>query len=139
MIIGISAYVCGSCAVGSIANVGGCKNPVDVLKQVCSAELGKLSQFRKEYPKLTCFYVFCAGPEVPKEHPNGSHHSKAHWLTYGTDLARYITENKLGEIVTLGPKFNAKHHPNTTAQVWVWSPNQKAVEKWWEKHQTSGD
>lgn len=131
----VGGWVCGSCAVVSISYVGFCKNPVDVISQFCEHELGKRTAFRDTYPKLTCFYIFCAGPEVPSTAPNGSHHSKDHWPRYGTELAEYIVKHKLGEIGTVSPKLNAKHHPTTTAQVWIWSPDQEAVEAWWNKLQ----
>lgn len=133
--IGLTNYMCGSCAVSSISNVGGCKNPVDVLEKFCKTELGEIDSYRKVYSKLVCYYVWCAGPEVKSTEPGGSHHSKDHWPRYGTELAQYIVDHKLGDVVTLGPKHNIKHHPSTTAQVWAWSPDQKAMEDWWTKRQ----
>lgn len=131
----IKTYVCGSCAVSSMSNVGSYTGPVEVLKAFCKNELGVLNEFRNSYALLVNFYVFCAGPEVKSTEKGGSHHSKDHWPKYGTELAEYIKTHKLGEIVTLGPKKNAKHHPTTTAQLWAWSPKQKAVEEWWTKQQ----
>jgi hypothetical protein len=86
--------------------------------------------FVRSLGTLTCFYAFVAGPEVPATAPGGSHHSKA-WVKYGTEFAEFIRENKLGEVVTVGPKPNKKHHPKSTAQAWLWSPDQSAVEAWW--------
>ena len=132
--ITINQYVCGSCAVASIATIGSCTGPEDVLKRFCKTELGERSSYRKDYRILTSYYVFCAGPEVTSKAKGGSHHSKDHWPRYGTELAAYILSNGLGEVVTVGPKKNLKHHKDTTAQVWVWSPDQKAMERWWDTH-----
>jgi hypothetical protein len=131
----INTYVCGSCAVASIANVGEHHNPKEVLKIFCGQTLGVKSSFKPSYSKLQCFYIFCAGPEVKSSEPGGSHHSKNHWPRYGTEFAQYLIEHKLGEIVTVGPKVNLRHHPSTTAQLWAWSPDQKALETWWEAEQ----
>jgi hypothetical protein len=133
----LKTYFGGSCAVSAIQNLGSHKNAEDALKSFCSLELGiKDPVFNPSgaYSKLACFYVFSAGPEVPKDHPNGSHHSKD-WTRYGTEFAQFITDNSLGEIVTVGPKFNVKHHPKTTAQVWLWNPNQTTLEAWWDAYQ----
>ena len=128
----IATYICGSCAVAGIQGIGDYKSPEEVLKLLCQQELGKIDgKFKVEYSKLTTYYIFCAGPEVKSTEKGGSHHSKDHWPKYGTEFAKFLVDNKLGEVVTVGPKFNAKHHPTTTAQVWAWSPDQKAVEEWW--------
>jgi len=128
----IEQFVCGSCAVGSLEGIGEHKNPEDVLRNFCYNQLGIRTKYRKTYSTLTCFYVFCAGPEVKSNEKGGSHHSKNHWPKYGTELAQYITDNELGDIVTIGPKKNLKHHKTTTAQAWIWSPDQKALERWWD-------
>lgn len=131
----IQTYFGGSCAVSAIKNLGIHSNAEDAMKAFCSTELGVIDEYfgRNVYGTLACFYVFSAGPEVPKNHPNGSHHSKD-WTRYGTEFAQFITDNKLGEIVTVGPKFNAKHHKTTTAQVWLFNPDQKAMEAWWSAY-----
>lgn len=126
----VTDYTAGSCAIMSLEKIGSCSGPVEVLTTLCESELGKLHKFRDTYGTLACFFVFSAGPEV-----KGFGHSKSHWLRYGTEFAKYLVDNKLGEVVTLGPKRNLKHHPKTTAQIWVWSPDQKAVEKWWTNQQ----
>lgn len=128
-------YVCGSCAVTSISSLGSCKNPIDALQQFCKVELGVPNCYTPSYGKLTCYYIFCAGPEVKSTEVGGTHHSKDHWPKYGTEFAQFLIDNKLGEVVTLGPKKNLRHHPTSTAQVWAWSPDQTALEEWWNKHQ----
>ena len=130
----IDTFVCSSCAVASIANIGDHKDPVDVLKKFCYSQLGVRSKYKKNYSILTCYYIFCAGPEVKQGQKGGTHHSKNHWPKYGTELAAYIVDNELGEVATVGPKKNLKHHKTSTAQVWAWSPNQKALEKWWDEN-----
>ncbi len=126
----IRTYFGNSCAVSAISELGDLKNAKEAMKIFCRHELGSKDDFGSVYSKLACFYVFSAGPEVPAGQPGSSHHSKA-WVRYGTEFAEFIEENELGEIATTGQKKNLKHHPSTTAQVWIWSPDQKALEKWW--------
>lgn len=130
----ISEYVAGSCAVAGISDLGRHTGATAAMIDFCKSQLGagrtKFSKADKRtYPTLTTFYVFCAGPEEP-----GHGHSKK-WVRYGTEFAAFIKKHKLGEVVTVGPKPNAKYHATTTAQVWLWSPDQKAVETWWTKYQ----
>jgi hypothetical protein len=127
----IDEYVCHSCAVGSIANVGSCQNAEMVMRRFCELQLGTNSGYRKNYPLLNAFYVFCAGPEVKSNEKGGTGHSVDHWPRYGTEFAQYLIDNGLGGVATLPAKKNAKHHPTSTAQTWLWSPDQTAVEKWW--------
>jgi len=133
----IQDYVAGSCAIMGIKDLAlNHTNANAAMVTFCCLQLGTINKFRPNLEvgkmgKLANFYVFSCGPEVPHDHPNGSHHSKAHWLKYGTEFAQFILDNKLGELVTLGPKFNMKQHPRTTAQIWVWSPDQTALEQWW--------
>jgi hypothetical protein len=127
MSLDISTYVAASCTTSSIAGLGLMINPRNALRDLCMKELvmveGPYSRSSSKYRILVPFYVFTAGPEVP-----GFGHSKP-WVRYGTEFAAYLREHNLGEVATV----NMKHHPKTTCQVWIWSPDQKAVEKWWEE------
>ena len=120
----ISSSVGESCAVSAIANLSWHNGPADALKSFCKQELGKIDkQFgRSRYWTLASFYVFSAGPEY-----NGSR--------YGTNLAKYIEDNELGVVVTPGKFKNSRHHPNSNCQAWIWHPDQKALEKWWNAEQ----
>lgn len=131
----IKTYFNASCAVSAIEDLGSCKNAADAMNQFCTLELGKpdASGWNTFFTELASFYTFVAGPEVPKNHPNGSHWSRDHWVRYGSEFAQFIVDNKLGTVITLGQKYNFKHHPKTTAQVWLWNPDVKAVQEWWAK------
>lgn len=125
-----SGWLGGSCAAIAIGNLGACKGPEDAMKTFCKSQL-VLDNSRygggTTFNILYTFYTFIAGPEVP-----GSYHSKT-WVKYGTEFATFLKREKLGLVVTLPKKLNTKHHPDTTCQVWLWSPDQKAVEKWWKE------
>lgn len=50
----------------------------------------------------------------------------------GVRLAKYIKMNKFGKVYAT----KARTNPNTRCKikVWVWSPNDKNLKKWWNKH-----
>jgi hypothetical protein len=125
----------GSCAVTAIVSLSRHTDAVDAMKTFCGRELGRLDGFIAKYAKLAAYYVFTAGPEVKPGEQGSSHWSVAGWTKYGTEFAQFIRDNNLGEIVTVGPKYNMKHHPTTTAQVWLWNPDQNAMEAWWSTMQ----
>lgn len=131
--LGVGTYLCSSCAGSGISGLGSFDNPKEAMLAFCISELGSSTGFTAQhFALLTPFYVFIAGPEVPRDHPNGSHHSKL-WVKYGTEFAAFIIENGLGEIATTPAKFNLKFHPTSTCQVWLWSPDQDAMVKWYKK------
>lgn len=122
----IATYICSSCAVASIADLGSHKNALDAMTTFCRSQLGvRDGSFIMNYSKVVNTYIFCAGPEEP-----GHGHSK-NWVKYGTEFAEFIRTNDLGSIVTTGAAKNLKHHPDTTCQTWAWSPDQKKLEAWW--------
>lgn len=132
----VQSYFSGSCAVSGILDLGNHKNALAAMKAFCVKELagaGRYVSSKASFPMLTPYYVFVAGPEV-----SGKDHSK-NWVKYGTEFAAYIAENGLGDVATVGPKKNLRYHPDTTCQVWAWSPNQKAVEKWWTEHKNKDE
>jgi hypothetical protein len=135
----IGTYCCGSCAIGSLESIGQHANAEEVFSIFCQSQLGIPDRYtpNKQYAKLITFYIFCAGPETPKEQ-GGNHHSKDHWPKYGTEFAQFLIDNNLGMVGTLGARENVKHHKGFTAQLWMWAPNQEACESWWTDYQKNG-
>ena len=112
-----------TCTCYNISNLGMGKNAHNALAEVCAGHSKYNGWSRK--PKLNTLpahFVFSAGPE-----DKGHGHSKE-WVKYGTEFAAYIVEHKLGKIVTLPKIKNKKHHPDTYCQVWLWQPDQEAME-----------
>ena len=132
----ITTYVAGSCAGSFIQGLGSNANALAAMQRFCSLELtsGESAFGRPaKYQPLAAFYIFIAGPEVAAGQPGSSHHSKA-WVRYGTEFAEFIKTHDLGEVVTLGPKLNLKHHASTTCQIWMWNPIQEVLAKWWTEN-----
>lgn len=54
----------------------------------------------------------------------------------GEVFARFIQENRLGEVVTITPAMNLGYHPESQVQAWMWVPDQKALNAWAKVHAT---
>jgi len=127
---------CGSCAGQSISNLGSHKDPVDAMVAFCKNQLliggsgytpfGTQSK-NPGFTLLCPHFVWIAGPEVPGK----GHSSPSKWYAYGTEFAAYIEKYGLGKVATTGPIINYKYHPDTTCQIWIWTPDQKAMEAWY--------
>lgn len=131
----IETYVCSACTTGSIASLGTQKDAKSAMLNFCKSQLiSAPNRFdppdASRFQTLISFYIFTAGPEE-----KGHGHSQP-WVKYGTEFAAYIRKNKLGKIATCPAKLNLKHHPKTTCQTWLWSPDQEAMEAWWTKQTT---
>lgn len=130
----ITGWLCDSCACVGLQDLGMEKDAPTAMRRFCELQLvaqaTKYSTPVTKYNDLEAFYIFIAGPEEP-----GSYHSKK-WTRYGTEFAAFITDNKLGTVVTPGKAPNRKHHPTTTCQTWVWCVDKEALIKWWEKKET---
>lgn len=135
----IGSFVCGSCAVGDMRSIGSHNSAKEVMAIFCKSQLGmnKNRYGAVPYQSLIAFYIFCAGPEVRSDEKGGNHHSKDHWVRYGSELADYLVLNGLGVVVTAGQKENIKHHVGFTCQLWIFSPDQKACERWWDTYQAT--
>jgi len=55
----------------------------------------------------------------------------------GRKLSKYITDNKLGDVIKTNPKTNPNSGNRVT--VWVWAINETALLKWWNKNKPSND
>jgi hypothetical protein len=133
----VKDYVSGSCAGGEIISLSTQKDAKDAMRCFCRAVLGArggptTGLYRSSsQPKYNCtasHYVFIAGAEKDSD---GGKTQKA-WPNYGSDFAQYILDEKLGLIATLPKTRNRKYHPETTCQIWIWQPDQLALEKWWD-------
>lgn len=132
MAANIKDYVCGSCAGGEIISLSTHSNATDAMIHFCKTVLGLPGGVRtgfyksKTSPSYNCtsaHYVFIAGPE------EGTGRG---WPKYGTEFAQFITDHKFGLVATLPPIKNRKYHPDTSCQIWIWQPDQAALEAWWE-------
>jgi ribosomal protein S27AE len=119
-------WVGGSCAAHSIDNLGSMTDAESAMVSFYKSQIGTKGKWSVDSNILACHYIFIAGPEV-----KGKGHSKE-WVKYGTEFAAFIRAHKLGRLVTLPKVVNKRYHPDTNCQVWLWQPDQKALEAWWK-------
>lgn len=56
---------------------------------------------------------------------------------YGSALAAYIKEHKLGTVVGSPAKFNTRNEPTHSDRVWVWAPDFENLKVWWAANRTA--
>lgn len=140
----------GSCAVQGITGLSSYRdNPFGAMKDFCervivpakpSGAFATKAQTSgpRQYMKAYAHYIFCSGPEgfqeeQAKRWPSRSEAENT-YSYYAIPFAAYIKKYRLGHVATVPRCLNTKFHPTTTCQVWVWQPNQKNLERWYERH-----
>lgn len=108
----ISIKGTGSCAISTIDGIG-YTAPELVIKDFCKKTLLNVAREAKGIP--FAHYTFCAGPG-----------------TYGVKLAKYIEDNSLGQVATLGQIINPLYGGDHMCQAWLWNPNRAGLIAWWE-------
>ena len=114
------------CGVRELNNLSGGNSPKEVVQQLCNGGEYLYDQsILRENPRARqergryAFIIFSqAGP------PRTTH--------YGTDLAKFITKNRLGTVTESPYKIN----PNTgnKLRVWIWALDPVGITKWWKKN-----
>jgi hypothetical protein len=69
--------------------------------------------------QLYCFYLFTAA-------------LTSYSRPYGAEFAAYILTHKLGKVAEAPAVQNEAFHPDHKNQAWLWAPDVKALEKWWD-------
>ena len=85
--------------------------------------------------RLYSFYVFTAAVASPNR-GDTSYLSKV-GEDYGSKFAKFILDNKLGEITESPIRQNQAFHEDHSNRLWIWAPDQKMIEKWWEAEKKS--
>lgn len=115
------------CAMEEIDKLASFQNdPKGAMVSFCKSNLGrpvewKIRMSSGDYGRagaLYSFYFFTAAVYGKK-------------ANYGQQFADFITENKLGAIVTTPVMTNMAFHTDHGNQVWIWMPDVKALTAWW--------
>lgn len=87
----------------------------------------------KARPEALYSFYFFSGPVY---HTTRWDHTTP-WETdaYVDKFARFIEEHQLGELTKSPLKVNAAFHVDHANQMYIWSPDVKALKKWWEQYQ----
>lgn len=113
----INLTVMNCCGLKELTQVGNVNNPADYLDALCL----------RVKPGSTCAYFIF----TQATNPLSMDHDKE---SYGWQLANFITENQLGDIVGVaGPDVNPNSFNYIT--MFTWRPNEPAIKKWFlERH-----
>lgn len=118
-----------SCAIQEIVNLKHGKDAKsnmfsfcqqNLLPGICkffSARNGDLAPLTAHGENIFCFYLFTANVE---------------YATYGQDFAKFITDHKLGKLITTEALPNVAYHGGGKCQAWIWTPDAKALRAWYE-------
>lgn len=115
----------GCCAVKELVDISTEPTPEAVLREaIHSHDLPN----RKYYTKGQSPFIFFTS--VVERHAKD--HTPSMSDTYGQDLADYIKQERLGEVITtLPPQLN---YTGNIVKVWLWMPNYGALWAWDDEH-----
>ena len=128
------------CAYSEITGLSSHTTPKDAMITFCRANLNQ-AESRVMYHtapstqnRLYSFYLFSAAIATPTR--------KDTYLSnigddYGSKFAKFILENKLGEIVESPLRPNMAFHEDHSNKIWIWATDQGMIEKWWEAEKKS--
>lgn len=91
-----------------VSEIDGLQSPVKTLKDVCDEYF--ISEVGRTYVIFTDVF----------------------YSTKGERLVKYIKLNKLG--VIYGTKYKTNINSGNMIKLWVWSPHDRNLKKWWKKH-----
>lgn len=119
-----------TCGVQEIVGLSYHPTAKDAMFTFCKMSLRKKPKYHGyEFDSegtLYCFYLFTAAL---------TKYSKP----YGEEFAAYIVDHKLGEVVSPDPVLNEAFHPDHKNQAWLWAPDVKALEEWYDKQGHKAD
>lgn len=143
---GVNLYGTQCCGTQEITSLNTHESPEKAMLRFCELTLKKGgSALRYGYsnsakPLLYSHYTFTAAvydkecsafASYERSYPKKIDPEFGQYMPYGAQFAKFIQENKLGEVVTTSPKINKLYHPDHKVQIWIWTPDQDAIEAWY--------
>lgn len=144
---GVNVYATQCCGTMEISNLSSHKTPEEAMLRFCELTLKKGgAALRYGYtgsmdkPLLYSHYNFTAAIYDPdcssykqyaQAYPDKIDPETKLYAPYGHKFAQFIRDNKLGTIATTEPRVNKLYHPDHKVQMWIWTPDQDAVEAWY--------
>lgn len=114
------------CGVKEIANLQLSKNSMEAMKAILNGpQVGFQFSNRKRAPKRLGQLFFTQADQT------GENHRK----NYGYHFADYIRNQKLGVVVEAAKLAPNPNYPRGhQIKIWIWTPDPKALWKWWKKN-----
>jgi len=115
-------------------------SPEEAMEAFCRANLedGKslaYKGYRCQPRTLYSFYMFTGSIPITGKVSN-------EWVVelgfvpidrdYGPKFAKFIVEKGLGSVTESPPVPNKAFHPDHANVIWIWAPDKKAIDGWWE-------
>ncbi len=128
------------CAWQEISNLSQHPTPEDAMKSFCELNFGaaesrvKYHTMQSLQNHLYSFYLFSTAVNTPGTEKESSYLPKF-GTDYGSKFAKFIQENKLGTVVESPMMVNAAFHADHSNVVWIWAPDEAAIQKWWADSQ----
>jgi hypothetical protein len=117
------------CAIQEIGSLCGYKgNPRLAMVDFCRESILRQVKYRGStgsQDTIYSYYLFSARVDSPNV------------ATYGTQFAKFIEENGLGEVWGSSIRKNEAFHASHWNQVWIWTPDRAKILTWWSKQEES--
>lgn len=116
----ISSLNC--CAVSEV--YGLVDDPRETMQSFCKLVTPKYGRYIN--PRLGAFYIFTDVVKYKGTCTQSPCRGKA--------FAKFIKDNRLGQITESHERLNRLGAPRHLDKVWVWSPSKRNVLKWWKSN-----
>jgi hypothetical protein len=127
----------GCCGIKEITSLSSHKKPDEAMQAFCQMLFG-VNKRKSAFERMTksdmflaaylySFYLFTAA--IYDQADKTLHEAYKH--PYGEDFAKFIKENKLGQVSCCRARTNHAFHPDHKVKAWIWRPSMKGLKKWW--------
>jgi hypothetical protein len=128
----------GCCAVSEICDLHSSRTAKGAMLSFCDSQMTNdgydpwgARDRRQNSDDLSAFYIFTGVIKLTEPQ-----HGWQGGVTYGPRFAKFIKDNKLGEVSTLRGHPNRVNHPDHVVKVWVWHPNKRNLSIWYRENKS---
>lgn len=135
------------CGIQELVDIQEEDSPEEAMLSFCNQVITKNRYTGKIVANMGNIYIFSGVERVTSnkiktykngdgepEHDIWSNDDYPVKIKYASELARYITRNKLGVLRASPPRSNVLKHPFHILRCWIWCPDEKAVISWFERN-----
>lgn len=107
------------CGFNEISGLSSHRSAKDAMRAFCET----FTRFGSR--RIGAFYIFTAVVKSTTDNAAGE---------YGDNFAKFIKNNKLGEVTATVVRVNRRNVPGHFLQGWIWSPSEANLKAWWAKN-----
>lgn len=135
------------CAMADVDGIQECASPKEALLAICERAIlkdrySKTGGFRNYIQSILLFSgveeaedesIYRNGEDKPYDDDDDDFYERGECVKigYASELAAYITEQKLGAVVAGPQAYNEINHPTHLVQAFLWAPDRKALTDWY--------